>query len=148
VEVRLLQGLTGSLSRALGRRAQLETAVREAIVEVAFVWAHFQLVSKPADALDEQIVFFGRAGTLEGIQGMLRGKRRLRELERWEILFAGVVHAQAYCDRYADHEIREAISSVKTRLCPPPREWPSSRIGTVWQDEPPIATSPFTSQAD
>ena len=106
MEVRLLQGLTGSLSRALGRRAQLEMAVREVIVEVAFVWAHFQLVSKPAGALDEQIVFFGRAGTLEGIQGMLRGKRRLRELERWEILFAGVVHAQAYCDRYADHEIR------------------------------------------
>jgi len=118
------------------------------IVEVAFVWAHFQLVSKPADALDEQIVFFGLAGTLEGIQGMLRGKRRLRELERWEILFAGVVQAQAYCDRYADHEIREAISKVKTRLCPPPREWPSSRIGTVSQDEVRIAAGAFTSRLD
>lgn len=146
--MRLLQGLAGGLSRALGRPGHLEAAFREVIAEVGFVWAHFQLVSKPTDALDEQIVFFGLAGTLEGIQGMLRGKSRLRELERWEILFAGIVQSRAYCDRYAEHELRGAIAKVKTRLCPPPREWPTSRIGTAWRDEAPAASSASTSQAD
>ena len=81
--MRLLQKLKGSFNRALARRGWLDTVVGEVIVEVAFVWAHFQLVAKPDGILDEQIVGFGLAGTLEAIEDMLAGKCRLRESERW-----------------------------------------------------------------
>jgi hypothetical protein len=124
VQVGPLQNLKNRLRRVLVERAGFDTALREAVGEVAFVWAHFQLVAKPENALDEQILSFGLAGTLEGIQGMLRGKRRLREPESWEVLFAGIVQAQAYCHRHTDEDIRGAIAKVKTQLCPPPRRWP------------------------
>lgn len=126
--MRLLQNLTGRLNRALARRGRLDAALREAIVEVAFVWAHFQQVAKPEDALDEQIVGFALAGTLDAIDMMLAGKCRLRESERWDVLFAGVIHAQTMHDRCDDGELRGAIAKAKTRLCPPPRRWPRSRL--------------------
>ena len=127
--MRLLQNLKGSLNRALARRAWLDAALSEVIGEVAFVWAHFQLASEPKDALDEQIVGFGLAGALDAIQGMLAGKCRLRESERWDLLFAGVIHAQAHHDhRYDDAAVRGAIAKAKMRLCPPPRRWPQSRL--------------------
>ena len=126
--MRLLQNLKGSLNRALARRTWLDAAMREVIVEVAFVWSHFQLVTQPKGPLDEQIVSFGLAGALEAIEGMLAGKCRLRESERWDLLFAGLIHAQAHHDRYDDDELRGAITKAKRRLCPPPRDWPHSRL--------------------
>ena len=119
-----LQSLKNGVGGFFVARSEVAAALREAAGEVAFVWAHFQLVAKPKNALDEQILSFGLAGALDGIQGMLTGKCRLRELDRWEVLFAGILRAHLYCHRYADHDISGAIAKVKARLCPPPRQWP------------------------
>jgi hypothetical protein len=65
------------------RRAALEGPVQEVVGEVAFVWAHFQLVSKPENTLEDQILCFGVVGALDGVQVMLKGTCQLRERERW-----------------------------------------------------------------
>ena len=65
-----LQSLKNGVGGFFVARSEVAAALREAAGEVAFVWAHFQLVAKPKNALDEQILSFGLAGALDGIQGM------------------------------------------------------------------------------
>jgi hypothetical protein len=133
--VRLLQDLKGSVNRGLARRTWLDAVLREVVVEVAFVWAHFQQVTEPDGVLEEQIVGFGLDGTLEAIGDMLAGRLRLRESERWDILFAGVIHARAYCPRHDEDALRNAVAMAKMRLYPPPRRWPQSRMLSGCREE-------------
>lgn len=98
-------------------RQERDAAISAAIDEVAFDWALWQGVGRPDHVLHEQILEFGRAGTLNALATMPLGRWRSSDFELWDLIFSAIKQAQTYPERrYSDLEVQFAITLVKRKL--------------------------------